>query len=125
MEQISHAYFYFFIFLLSAMLISIVTLKSVFFLARKITKPTPNNMTSDSYAGGFYLLSSVRQHFPLRFVFTALLFILFNAEFLLLLPWAVSLRISGWHGFAMALFFVLLWGIGYFYELKKGAFEWK
>ena len=93
------------------------------FLARRGRTETDDDHSN--YAGGFDILSSAGRRFPLRFSFIALLFVLFNAEFMLLLPWAMALIPSGWSGFGAALLFVALWAVGFFYEVKKGALEWK
>ena len=61
----------------------------------------------------------------MRFSFVALLFVLFNAELLLLLPWAMSLQLSGKEGALVAFVVIVFWGAGYLYEYKKGALEWK
>ncbi len=125
MENVTHAYFYFLIFFITALLISAVVLKFAAYLSLKIFSSEKNCVKNDGYAGGFYIISSVTSRFPVRFAFIALLFVLFNAEFLLLLPWAMSLHLSQEHGILTALFVIIFWAIGYFYEYKKGALEWK
>ncbi len=125
MENITHAYFYFLIFFVTALLISVVALKFAAYLSLKLFGAEKNCAKNDGYAGGFYIISSVTSRFPVRFAFIALLFVLFNAEFLLLLPWAMSLQISQGQGILTALCVIVFWAIGYFYEYKKGALEWK
>lgn len=125
MENISHAYFYFLIFFLTALLLSVGALKFASFLSARLSGGSDDPVEDDGYSGGFFRLSPPGRHFPLKFSFIALLFVLFNAEFLLLLPWAMSLNLSKGEGFAVALFFTVFWVIGYFYEYKKGALEWK
>jgi len=125
MENIAHVYFYFFIFFLAAFLLTAGMIRFAAFLSRRLYRRCVKHVEKDGYAGGFYILSPVTAHFPVRFAFIALLLVLFNAELLLLLPWAMSLRLSQEEG-ALAVFFVIVfWGIGYFYEYKKGALEWK
>lgn len=123
MEQVSHAYFYFLIFFLIALLLSVASLKFAAFISRKFFAAQKERVSNENYAGGFFLLSSTSQYFPLRFSLIALLFVLFKVEFLLLLPWAMALRLTGIEGFCVALFFIIFWGIGYFYAYKKGVFE--
>ncbi len=125
MENVTHAYFYFLIFFLTALLVSAMMLKFAAYLSIKLFGRQKEIVKNDGYAGGFYILSSETSRFPLRFVFIALLFVLFTAEFLLLLPWAMSLHLTRGQGIVTALLVVVLWGIGYFYEYKKGALEWK
>lgn len=126
MENMTHAYFYFLIFFTAALLAGLVALK----IAARLTgsvfrKRSAAKIENDGYAGGFHILSDGAGRFPARFAFIALLFVLFNAEFLLLLPWAMSLNLSGGTEVVTALTVVGLWGVGYFYEYKKGALEWE
>jgi len=39
-------------------------------------------------------------------------------------PWAVQLREIGFTAFWAMLVFIVILFAGYFYELKKGGFEW-
>ena len=125
MENVTHSYFYFVVFFLVSLLLTAGLIAFAAFLSRKLFSGRKENVDRDSYAGGFYILSVVTTHFPLRFAVIALLFVLFNAELLLLVPWAMSLRLSQAENILTALSVLMLWGIGYFYEYKKGALEWK
>ena len=125
MENIAHVYFYFFIFFLTAFLVTAGLVKFAAFLSRKLFDCQEQHIENNGYAGGFYILSPVTARFSVRFAFIALLLVLFNAELLLLLPWAMSLRLSLEEGILTALPVILSWGVGYFYEYKKGALEWK
>ena len=125
MENITHAYFYFLVFFLAALLVTAGVLRFAVCLSGKLYAKKSQNVKDDAYAGGFYILSPVTTRFSVHFVFIALMFVLFNAELLLLLPWAMALRLSPAEGIATAMTVVVLWGIGYFYEYKKGALEWK
>lgn len=125
MENITHAYFYFLVFFLVALLVTAGLIKVVSVLSRKLYAEEKKTVNDDGYAGGFHLLSPVTRRFSVHFIFIALMFVLFNAELLLLLPWAMALRLSHEEGVATAMTVIVLWGIGYYYEYKKGALEWK
>lgn len=125
MENVTHSYFYFLVFFLTALLLTAGLVWFAAFLSRKLFANPEQADENDSYAGGFRILSPVTAHFPVRFAFIALLFVLFSAELLLLLPWAISLHLSQNDGIVTALLVGGLWGVGYFYEYKKGALEWK
>ena len=125
MENVTHSYFYFVVFFSVALLLTAGMVAFAAFLSRKLFSGRREPVDNDSYAGGFYILSSVTAHFSIRFAFIALLFVLFNAELLLLVPWAMSLRLSQEEGFFTAFLVLIFWGVGYFYEYKKGALEWK
>ena len=127
MERLSHTYFYFLIFFAVLLILAGLTVRLSVVAGRFVQRYRARENADDNgnYAGGFDILSSAGRHFPLRFSFIALLFVLFNAEFILLLPWATSLIPSGWAGFGTAVLFVALWAAGFFYKIKKGALEWK
>ena len=125
MENITHAYFYFLFFFLATLLVTAGMVRFAAFLSRKLFGRRKEDVKNDGYAGGFYVLSSVSTSFSMRFSFIALLFVLFNAELLLLVPWAMSWNLSMQEGIAVAFAVIVLWGIGYLYEYKKGALEWK
>jgi NADH-quinone oxidoreductase subunit A len=62
--------------------------------------------------------------FSVKFYMTAILFIVFDVEIVLLYPWAVLFRRLGWFGFAEMLVFVAILGIALVYVWRKGGLEW-
>lgn len=84
--------------------------------------PTEEKLTT--YESGMEPVGTARDRFNVKFYIVAMTFIVFDIEVVFFYPWAVMFKHLGWPGFtAMALFvFVLL--VGYFYEWKKGGFEW-
>ena len=60
-----------------------------------------------------------------HFYVFALLFILFDVEIIFMFPWAVNFKVLGWFGFVAMMIFLLLLTIGFIYEWKKGALEWR
>ncbi len=60
-----------------------------------------------------------------HFYVFALLFILFDVEIIFMFPWAVNFKVLGWFGFVAMMIFLLLLTIGFMYEWKKGALEWR
>ena len=65
-----------------------------------------------------------RQRFSVSFYLTAMLFIVFDIEIVLLYPLAVQLHALGWFGFVEFAFFVLILLVAYVYIWRKGALEW-
>jgi len=121
MEQSSHAYFCFLILFLTLAVIAGAVAVLPFRFGRKSRRPA----ASDGYAGGFYLLSSVRRRFPMRLALAVLAFVLLEVAFLFLAAWALNVRIAGWGGFFVAALFAVQVGIGFWCAVKKGTFEWK
>ncbi len=55
---------------------------------------------------------------------TAILFVLFDVEVIFFYPYAVNFREMGFDGFFAVLMFVGVFLVGFYYVLRKGAFEW-
>ncbi len=89
-----------------------------------------NKRTGDSeklspYECGFEGEGRVRNEFDVQFYLVAILFIIFDLEVAFLFPWAVSLGKIGIFGFWSMIVFLSLLTVGFIYEWKRGALEWK
>ena len=60
-----------------------------------------------------------------KFYLTALLFVVFDIEAVMIYPWAVEFRSLGWTGFLTMGSFIGLLVIVLIYVWKKGALEWE
>jgi NADH-quinone oxidoreductase subunit A len=70
----------------------------------------------------------IHSRFSVKFFVTALLFMLFDLEVVILLPWSFIYRDFLAHHVAILgpiLFFFGVLVLGLFYEVKKGALEWE
>lgn len=81
------------------------------------------------YECGMPSVSPVHQRFSVKFYLVAVLFILFDLEAVFLYPWAVTFQDFVKNGSAMFVFgeMVVFLGVlfmGWWYCLKRGAFEW-
>ncbi len=66
--------------------------------------------------------------FSVKFYLTALLFMLFDLEVVILIPWTFIYREFLAHGIAIlgpVLFFLGVLVLGLLYEIRKGALEWE
>lgn len=81
-------------------------------------KMIPYECGSES-TGGRHIKPSV------KFYLTAILFVVFDIEAVLIYPWAVQFRSLGWIGFATMLSFIALLVVALLYVWKKGALEWE
>jgi len=86
------------------------------------TRPTPAK--SSPYESGMVPLGSTRERFSVKFYLVAILFIVFDLETVLLVPWAVMMRPLGWGGFVAASIFIVVLTVGLVYEWKKGGLQW-
>jgi len=74
-------------------------------------------------------VGTARERFSVKFYLIAMIFILFDIEVIFLIPWAVVFKSFVGQGMRNLVYiemmvFVGLLLAGYFYVLKKGAFEW-
>jgi NADH-quinone oxidoreductase subunit A len=85
----------------------------------------PNAAKLSEYECGFPAFEDPRSQFDVRFYLVAILFIIFDLEAAFLFPWAVSLKETGWAGWATMMVFLGELIIGYIYAWKKGALDWE
>ena len=91
-------------------------------------KPTASKLSV--YECGVPVKSGARPRFSIKFYIIAIIFLLFDVEVVFLFPWAVLLKSfkaagQGWEFFAPMGLFLLILGLGLFYEYKSGALEWE
>ena len=86
-------------------------------------QPDPEKLAE--YECGFPAFEDARSQFDVRFYLVAILFIIFDLEAAFLFPWAVSLDVIGWSGWAAMMVFLFILLIGFIYEWKKGALDWE
>jgi NADH-quinone oxidoreductase subunit A len=60
-----------------------------------------------------------------KFYLTALLFVVFDIEAVMIYPWAVEFRSLGWTGFLSMATFILLLAVVLVYAWRKGALQWE
>jgi NADH-quinone oxidoreductase subunit A len=92
------------------------------FLTKKIRSDEEKN---SPYECGFEAVGNVRNKFNVQFYLVAILFIIFDLEIALLFPWALSLRDIGFEGFWSMMIFLVILTIGFIYEWRRGALDWR
>ncbi len=90
-----------------------------------INKMNPDSQKNSTYECGFEGSPKIRHKFEVQFYLVAILFIIFDLEIAFLFPWAVSLKNIGLFGFYSMIIFLFLLTIGFIYEWRKGALNWK
>ncbi len=90
-----------------------------------LNKMRPDSEKNSPYECGFEGEGRVRNEFDVQFYLVAILFIIFDLEVAFLFPWAVSLGKIGVFGFWSMMVFLGILTIGFIYEWKRGALEWK
>lgn len=120
-DLLSSQYLPILIFLAIAIGLSCVILIIPFILAKR----NPDKEKLSSYECGFEGEGRVRNKFEVQFYLVAILFIIFDLEIAFLFPWAVTLGEIGVFGFWSMMVFLTLLTVGFIYEWKRGALEWK
>lgn len=90
-----------------------------------INKMRPDQQKNSPYECGFEGQGKVRSNFTVQFYLVAILFIIFDLEIAFLFPWAVVLREIGVLGYSSMMIFLGVLTVGFIYEWKRGALEWK
>lgn len=109
------------IFLILAFIFACVLISIPFILSPR----KRDNQKLSAYECGFEAFEDARIPFDIRFYLVSILFIIFDLEIALLFPWAIVLKEIGLWGFFSMIFFLFILTIGFIYEWKKGALEWK
>lgn len=109
-----------FIFLLIAILFVIVAIA----VSRLIRPARPTYEKLTTYECGENPEGSPWIKFNIRFYVVALIFLIFDVEVVLLIPWALVYKQFGWAGFIVGGFFLVLLALGMAYEWRKGDLEW-
>ena len=109
-----------FIFMLVAALFVVVAV-----IAAKYIRPArPTHEKLLTYECGEDTIGTPWVKFNIRFYVVALIFLIFDVEVVLLIPWALVYKQFGIGGFLIGASFLLLLGLGMAYEWRKGDLEW-
>lgn len=98
----------------------------IFLLANNILGPKKKTVGKmRTYESGMIPFGTARKRFSIKYYLTAISFIVFDVEALFLYPWAVNVTKSPSLAFFLCgILFIFILLIGYFWELRKGGFEW-
>jgi len=94
-------------------------------------EPDPEKLST--YECGFNAFDDARMKFDVQFYIVAILFIIVDLDVAFLFPWAVTLfnpELGTDRGFQIFAFwsmfvFLFVFAVGFLYEWKKGALEWR
>jgi len=79
---------------------------------------------NEPFESGVVSASPERLRLSAKFYLVAVFFVIFDVEALFLYAWAISVRESGWAGFAEAFVFIAILGVSLFYLARIGALDW-
>jgi NADH-quinone oxidoreductase subunit A len=109
-----------FAFILTAILFVIIAV----FAAKLIRPARPTKEKLTTYECGENPEGSPWVKFNIRFYVVALIFLIFDVEVVMLIPWALVYQEGGIMGFLVGAIFLILLGLGMAYEWRKGDLEW-
>lgn len=78
----------------------------------------------DPFESGAISVGGAQLRMPAKFYLVAMFFVIFDVEAVFLYAWAVSVRQSGWPGFAIAAIFILVLLSALLYIGRVGALDW-
>lgn len=117
---IKKEYFMLSIFLIIAILLTVVIIGASYFLVRQ----NPESQKLSAYECGFEPYEDTRHTFDIRFCLIAILFIIFDIEIMFLIPWCVSLAKVDLLSFWAMVDFLFELGVGFFYVWYVKALDW-
>src|SRR5579863_3231105 len=109
-----------FILVTLAVLFGLLVMVLTAFLGHK--KPTPEKLAP--YECGIQESEAPRRRFPVKYLLTGMLFIVFDIEIVSFYPLAILLHQIKLLGLIELLIFLAILLVGYIYVWPKGAFTW-
>jgi NADH-quinone oxidoreductase subunit A len=110
-----------FIYVTVAVLFGIVVMILTTFLGPK--KPTPEKLAP--YESGMQEIEAPKRRFPIKYLLTGMLFIVFDIEIVSFYPLAILLHQIKLLGLIELLLFLFILMVAYIYVWRKGAFTWE
>ncbi len=111
--------------MITAVLVAVL-ISVVFLILNWVMGPKKRSLVKQrTYESGMIPFGSARKRFSVKFYLVAISFIVFDVEALFLYPWAVNVSKSPSLAFFWCgILFITILLIGYYWELRKGGFEW-
>lgn len=106
-------------------LLAAIFVVGIVYLSKLIRPARPTKEKLTTYECGENPEGSPWIKFNIRFYVVALIFLIFDVEVVLLIPWALGYKAFGLTGFLVGLVFLVLLGLGMAYEWRKGDLEWE
>jgi NADH-quinone oxidoreductase subunit A len=110
-----------FIYVTVAVLFGIVVMVLTTFLGPK--KPTPEKLAP--YESGMQEIEAPKRRFPIKYLLTGMLFIVFDIEIVSFYPLAILLHQIKLLGLIELVLFLFILMVAYIYVWRKGAFTWE
>jgi len=79
----------------------------------------------ENFECGIEIKGNARFPFSVKYFLIAILFVLFDVEVIFFYPFAVDFKSGTWNDFLGMLLFLGVFVAGFYYILRKKAFEWE
>ncbi|MBN8681695.1 MAG: NADH-quinone oxidoreductase subunit A [Chitinophagales bacterium] len=79
---------------------------------------------NENFECGIEAQGNARMPISIKYLMTAILFVLFDVEVIFFYPYALVSKEMKLEGFLAVVLFVAIFLIGFYYVLRKGALEW-
>ena len=109
------------IFIILCSIISLIFSLASFVLSEK----NPYTDKVSTYECGFNPLHVPGEPFSIKFFLVGVLFLVFDVEISLLLPWSATSNALGLYEQLIVFLFILILTVGLIYEWSKGGLEWE
>jgi len=104
----------------------IVAFAVVSLVMAAILRPArPDPVKLQNYECGAEPIGQAWVQFPVGFYLVALVFVVFDALAVFLIPWTLVLRELGLRAVGTMAIFLALFSLGWVYALREGILEWK
>ena len=94
-------------------------------ISRVVLKATTNKQKGEPYECGIPTTGPSWIQFNVGYYLFALIFLIFDVEFIFLYPWAVVVKGIGWIALVEIVIFFFILFMGFLYAHKKGALKWQ
>ena len=84
-----------------------------------------NRATGSPYESGILSQGSARVRLSAKFYLVAMFFVIFDLETVFIFAWAISVRETGWTGYAEATLFIAVLLATLVYLWRVGALDWR
>lgn len=103
-----------------AFLFAVLAIGATFILGPK--RPTPEKLAP--YESGIANIEAMHGRFPVKYLVTGMLFIVFDVEAASIIPLAILMRQLKVQGLIELVIFAVILIVPFFYVWRKGAFTW-
>ena len=79
----------------------------------------------ENFECGIEIKGNARFPFSIKYFLIAILFVLFDVEVIFFYPFAVDFKSGTWNDFLSMLLFLGVFVAGFYYIMRKKAFEWE